>query len=115
MRATGKSKNCRWRWQERFAEEGVDGLLRDKTRPSRIPPLTQEVIDRVLAMTFDPPPKEATHWTGWHDGGGRRDQHQLGPAHLAQAQAAAPIAYASSSPPTIPRSPTSCATSSAST
>jgi transposase len=64
MRATGKSKNCVWRWQERFAEEGVDGLLRDKTRPSRIPPLDQEVIDRVLAMTFDPPPKEATHWTG---------------------------------------------------
>ena len=25
-----------WRWQERFMEEGVDGLLRDKTRPSRI-------------------------------------------------------------------------------
>jgi len=21
-----------WRWQQRFAEEGVDGLLRDKTR-----------------------------------------------------------------------------------
>jgi transposase len=38
--------------------------LRDKTRPSRIPPLTQEVIDQVLAMTFEPPPKEATHWTG---------------------------------------------------
>ena len=64
MRATGKSKNCVWRWQERFAEEGVDGLLRDKTRPSRVPPLTQEVIDRVLALTFEPPPKEATHWTG---------------------------------------------------
>lgn len=37
-RRTGKSKTCVWRWQERFAEEGVEGLLRDKTRPSRIPP-----------------------------------------------------------------------------
>ena len=64
MRETGTSKTCVWRWQERFAKEGVDGLLRDKTRPSRIPPLTQEVIDQVLAMTFEPPPKEATHWTG---------------------------------------------------
>jgi leucine-zipper of insertion element IS481 len=36
MRETGKSKTCVWRWQERFAAEGVDGLLRDKTRPSRI-------------------------------------------------------------------------------
>ncbi len=43
MRRTGKSKTCVWRWQERFAEEGVDGLLRDKTRPSRVAPLGQEV------------------------------------------------------------------------
>ena len=34
MRRTGTSKTCVWRWQERFAAEGVDGLLRDKTRPS---------------------------------------------------------------------------------
>src|SRR6188474_185574 len=33
---TGKSKTYVWRWQERFAEEGVDGLLRDKTRSSRV-------------------------------------------------------------------------------
>ena len=39
MRRTGKSKPWVWRWQERFMAEGVDGLLRDKTRPSRIPPL----------------------------------------------------------------------------
>ena len=39
MRRTGKSKTCVWRWQERFMEEGFDGLLRDKTRPSRIAPL----------------------------------------------------------------------------
>ena len=41
MRRTGKSKPCVWRWQERFMREGVAGLLRDKTRPSRIPPLAQ--------------------------------------------------------------------------
>jgi transposase len=34
MRQTGKSKTCVWRWQERFMEEGFEGLLRDKTRPS---------------------------------------------------------------------------------
>ena len=64
MRRTGKSKTCVWRWQERFAEEGVDGLLRDKTRPSRVAPLGQEVIDRVVALTATEPPHEATHWTG---------------------------------------------------
>jgi hypothetical protein len=39
MRQTGKSKSVVWRWQERFMQAGVDGLLRDKTRPSRKPPL----------------------------------------------------------------------------
>ena len=51
MRRTGKSKTCVWRWQERFMEEGFDGLLRDKTRPSRIPPLGAEVAERVVALT----------------------------------------------------------------
>jgi hypothetical protein len=39
MRWTGKSKTCVWRWQERYMQESVAGLLRDKTRPSRIAPL----------------------------------------------------------------------------
>ena len=64
MRRTGKSKTCVWRWQERFAAEGVDGLLRDKTRPPRVPPLGQEVIDQVVALTATEPPHQATHWTG---------------------------------------------------
>jgi transposase len=63
MRRTGKSKTCVWRWQERFAEEGVGGLLRDKTRPSRIPPLAPDVAERVVALTLADPPVEATHWT----------------------------------------------------
>ena len=32
MRRSGLSKPVVWRWQERFMREGVDGLLRDKTR-----------------------------------------------------------------------------------
>ncbi len=39
MRAVGKGKTVVWRWQERFMQEGVEGLTHDKTRPSRIPPL----------------------------------------------------------------------------
>jgi transposase len=64
MRATGKSKTCVWRWQERFAAEGVDGLLRDQTRPSRIPKLDPSVAERVVALTMEEPPHKATHWTG---------------------------------------------------
>ena len=43
MRQTGKSKSMVWRWQERFMQAGVAGLLRDKTRPSRKPPLDKAV------------------------------------------------------------------------
>jgi transposase len=64
MRRTGKSKTCVWRWQERFMEEGFAGLLRDKTRPSRIPPLGTDVAKRVVALTLTDPPGETTHWTG---------------------------------------------------
>src|ERR1700742_3352326 len=56
MRRTGKSKTCVWRWQERFMQEGFDGLLRDKTRPSRVPPLGAEVADHVVALTLTDPP-----------------------------------------------------------
>jgi transposase len=64
MRATGKSKTCVWRWQERYRDEGVDGLLHDKTRPSRVAPLDKAVAERVVTLTQAPPPGEATHWTG---------------------------------------------------
>jgi transposase len=62
-RETHKDKTCVWRWQERFMREGVAGLTRDKTRPSRIQPLEREKIDRVLDLSNNEPPHEATHWT----------------------------------------------------
>jgi transposase len=64
MRSTGKAKTAVWRWQERFMQAGVDGLLRDKTRPSRIAALGSNVADRAVALTLAPPPGEVTHWTG---------------------------------------------------
>ena len=39
MREAGVSKTAVWRWQERFARDGVNGLLRHKTRPPRSRPL----------------------------------------------------------------------------
>jgi transposase len=63
MAATGKSKTCVWRWQERYMREGVDGLLRDKTRPPGKAPLASETVDSIVALTLAPPPHEATHWT----------------------------------------------------
>ena len=64
MRETGKSKTCVWRWQEPFAAAGVDGLLHDKTRPSRIPEARSPDRRGVVTLTMEARAGEATHWTG---------------------------------------------------
>ncbi|NBJ13934.1 helix-turn-helix domain-containing protein [Microvirga arsenatis] len=63
MRRTGTSETCIWRWQERFMQEGVDGLLCDKTRPFRIKPLGSDAAERVVRLTLNDSPAGATHWT----------------------------------------------------
>ena len=63
MRATGKSKPCVWRWQERYIAAGVDGLLHDKTRPPGRKPLSRKVRLKVLAKTANETPANATHWS----------------------------------------------------
>jgi hypothetical protein len=64
MRRTGNAKTFVWLWQERFMQEGVAGLLRDKTWPSRVAPLGPVVAVRVMARTLSKPPGERSHWTG---------------------------------------------------
>jgi Homeodomain-like domain len=63
-RRSGISRPNVWRWQQRFAEEGVDGLLRDKTRKPGRAPLAPETVARILALPCSEPPGEVTHWTG---------------------------------------------------
>ena len=64
MRRSGKSKPVVWRWQERFMREGVEGLLRDKTRKPGKAPLPAATVQRVIDLVLGPPPGETTHWTG---------------------------------------------------
>jgi Winged helix-turn helix len=89
MRETGRSKTCVWRWQERFASEGFEGLLRDKTRPSRIKKFDPSIAERVVALMMEPPLAEATHWTGRGDGSSRGHQRLVRAANLARPWAAA--------------------------
>jgi transposase len=63
MQRTGMSKPCVWRWQERYMDEGVPGLLRDKTRPSRIAPLPAEKKLAIIQKTATEKPANATHWS----------------------------------------------------
>src|SRR5437016_1061661 len=60
----GVSRPTVWRWQQRFAESGVEGLLRDKTRKPGKAPIAAETTAQVVALTCTAPPHQATHWTG---------------------------------------------------
>jgi Homeodomain-like domain len=52
----GVSRPTVWRWQQRFAESGVEGLLRDKTRKPGKAPRAAETIAQVVALTCTVPP-----------------------------------------------------------
>jgi transposase len=58
------SRPAVWRWQVRYAQAGVDGLLRDKTRPPGRAPMPTATVANVLVLTCSEPPGQATHWTG---------------------------------------------------
>jgi transposase len=60
----GLSRPSVRRWRERFAREGVPGLLRDKSRKPGKAPLPTSTVDRVVELTLGEPPGETTHWTG---------------------------------------------------
>jgi transposase len=63
MRRAGVSKPCVWRWQRRFMDEGVDGLVRDRTRKPGKAPVPPPVVERLIERTLGAPPGETTHWT----------------------------------------------------
>jgi transposase len=61
--AAGKSLLTVRRWRRRYLAKGVDGLLKDATRPPRRKPLTAEKIKQVVDMTLHQKPSNATHWS----------------------------------------------------
>jgi transposase len=63
-RRAGVGRPAVWRWQQRFAEAGVDGLLREASRKPGKAPLAGATVRQVVALTCAEPPGEATHWTG---------------------------------------------------
>ena len=61
--AVGKSLLTVRRWRRRYVAKGVNGLLKDATRPSRIKPLTPDKVKQVVHMTLHEKPPNATHWS----------------------------------------------------
>ena len=50
------------KWRKRFAAAGPDGLL-DAPRPGAPRSIRDDEVDRVVAMTLESTPDEATHWS----------------------------------------------------
>jgi transposase len=59
--AVGKSLLTVRRWCHRYVAKGVDVLLKDATRPSRVKPLTAENIKQEVHMTLHEKPANVTH------------------------------------------------------
>ena len=51
-----------YKWQQRYEQEGVGGL-HDQPRSGRPTKLTEAKIKRILHLTTERIPKEATHWS----------------------------------------------------
>ena len=62
-RRVGKSVLTVRRWRRRYAAKGVDGLLKDATRPPGRKPLTAKKIKQVVNLTLNEKPPDATHWS----------------------------------------------------
>ncbi|MEO6593505.1 MAG: IS630 family transposase [Planctomycetota bacterium] len=59
----GVSRETVGRWRSRFAEEGVDGLLRDLPCGGRKPTARLKVEGRIIRVTTQKKPENATHWS----------------------------------------------------
>jgi transposase len=51
---------CKWR--QRYLESGLDGLV-DEPRPGTPRKLSDEQVERVLTLTLESAPQDATHWS----------------------------------------------------
>jgi len=51
------------RWRKRFLQAGLPGLEKDAPRPGRTPSITPATVQRVVRMTTQQTPANATHWS----------------------------------------------------
>src|SRR5271168_3349720 len=50
------------KWRQRYLDQGTDGLL-DEPRPGTSRKLSDKDVERVLALTLESTPADATHWS----------------------------------------------------
>lgn len=63
MRKVGVSKTTVWRWPDYFAEAGIDGLVKGRSKPPGRKPLSAAMKLKVVEKTVKEHPANATHWS----------------------------------------------------
>src|SRR5262249_30009605 len=62
------ARNCGWtgirvgKWRQRFLRSRLDGLL-DEPRPGAPRSITDGQVERVVTLTLESTPRDATHWS----------------------------------------------------
>ena len=51
------------RWRKRFLTKGLAGLEKDAPRPGRTPSIAKATVDKVVRLTTQEKPANATHWS----------------------------------------------------
>ncbi len=51
------------RWRKRYAEQGLAGIEKDKTRPGRIKSLPASMKSKVIKLTLETKPAGLNHWS----------------------------------------------------
>jgi len=59
----GISRQKAGRWRDRYAEGGLEGISRDAPRPGRKPKIRSHQVARVVRLTTQTTPEDATHWS----------------------------------------------------
>lgn len=57
------SRQAVGKWRGRFLSSGIPGIEKDAPRPGRKPKITAEEIQKVVRMTTQEKPSDATHWS----------------------------------------------------
>src|ERR1700732_390520 len=63
MREVGVSKTTVWRWREYFAEAGVEGLVKGRSKPPGRKPISAAIKLKVVEKAVKERPVNATHWS----------------------------------------------------
>ncbi len=62
-RQAGVARPTAQLWRDRFLAQGVDGLLRDATRPPGKAPIPAATVQAIIDLAMSPPPPNLRHWT----------------------------------------------------